>query len=103
MPVSWAAWAVTSGKKYISLQQVVPLRGAARGVREHGEDFEIVLVDSHFHVKAGEFAQVPVSVGIFRAEHGPNLENTLETTAGAAHLLEQLWRLRKARVFLKVR
>lgn len=41
-----------------------------------GVDYLVVMeLESHLHVKADEFGQVPVGVGIFRSENATDGEN----------------------------
>jgi hypothetical protein len=78
-------------------------------IEDEGEqlahDFErlvVVLVDGHLEIEAGEFAQVPVRVGILGSEYWPNLEHSIKSTARRDHLLVELRALRQTRRLIEI-
>jgi hypothetical protein len=67
--------------------------GPERAV-EHVDNLVVVVLDGHLQVEPGELGQMPVRVGVFGAEDGPDLVDALHVGRDG-HLLAELGRLRQ--------
>ena len=65
------------------------LENVAEHVSEDIKHLEVMLFDCHFHIESGEFAKMPVGVGVLGPEHWADLKNSVHVGA-KGHLFVEL-------------